>query len=402
MNLRFRARRSSVLGAVVTIAAVVLAACGGSESGSGGSGEPIKVGGMLSYTAAGSNSGPAVEAGAKARFAQFNESGGIGGHQVEFVTTDDALDPAKAPAAMRTLVESDEVVATLGLGSADSAAVQPYLTQNSILSLAGGSSTPLIEAADSPFRLDKPAYDELAGRVVEYAVKTLGKTKIAVAYTPDAVGLPIKDGVERQLREMGMTPVAEVEYSATATNADAQAAQLKDSGAEFVMINHVPSVMAKIFNSAERIGFKPDYGATFAGATPSLPQIMGEALADRIYFGTSFILPDSAEAADFRRYVEAQNGDIHDINTMIGWTNADAVAAVLQKAVTDNGGSLPTAAQVLAAGSDIEIDTAYIRDLTWTGTDRTGPDGSSISKLGPGGSYVEADAFKPNPFVSGA
>jgi branched-chain amino acid transport system substrate-binding protein len=403
MNLRSRVRRASALGAVVVAAALVAAACGGSGSGSsGGSGDPIKVGGMLSYTAAGSNSGPALEVGAKARFAQINEGGGVGGHQLEFVTADDALDPAKAPAAMRTLVESEEVVAVLGIGSADGAAVQPYLAQNSVLALAGGSSTPLINAEGSTYRLDKPTYDELAGRVVDYAVKTLGKQKIAVAYTPDAVGLPIKEGVERQLKSLGMAPVAEVEYSSTATNADAQAAQLKDSGADFVMINHVPSVMAKIFNSAERIGYKPTYGATFAGATPSLPQVMGDTLADRIYFGTSFMLPDSPEAADFRKYVEAQNGDIHDINTMIGWVNADAVAAVVAKAVQDNGGEVPTPEQVFAASSDITIDTPYLKDLTWTATDRTGPDGASITKLAPGGSYVEADAYKPNPFNSGA
>lgn len=400
MNLRSRFRRASALGAVVMAAALVATACG-SGSDAGGAADPIKVGGMLSYTAAGSNSGPALEVGVKARFAQLNEKGGIGGHQLEFATADDALDPAKAPAAMRTLVESEEVVAVLGIGSADGAAVQPYLSQNSVLALAGGSSTPLINAEGSTYRLDKPTYDEIAGRVVNYAVKTLGKKKIAVAYTPDAVGLPIKEGVERQLKTMGMAPVAAVEYSSTATNADAQAAQLKDSGADFVMINHVPSVMAKIVNSAERIGYKPAYGSTFAAATPSLHQVMGDTLADRIYFGTSFMLPDSAQAADFRRYVQAQNGDIHDINTMIGWVNADAVAAVIAKAVQGNGGKVPAPDQVLAASSDITINTPYLKDLTWTATDRTGPDGASITKLAPGGAFVEADAYKPNPFTSG-
>ncbi|GAA2862769.1 ABC transporter substrate-binding protein [Pseudonocardia halophobica] len=403
MNLRSRVRRASALGAVAVAASLLVAACGGGDSGSGtgGSGDPIKVGAMLSYTANGSNSGPALEVGAKARFAQINEAGGIGGHQVQLVTADDALDPAKAPAAMRTLVEGEGVVASIGNGSADGAAIQSYLAQNNVLSLPGGASSALIQGDATTFRLDKPGYDEMTGRVVDYAVKTLGKTRIAIAYTPDAVGLPVKEGAERQLKALGLAPVAEVEYSASATNADAQAAQLKESDADFVMINHVPSVMAKIFNSAERIGYKPVYGATFAGATPSLPQIMGDTLADRIFFATSFILPDSPEAADFRKYVEAQKGDIHDSNVMIGWVNADAVAAVLQKAVQDNNGEVPTAEQVNAAADDVLINTPYLKDLHWTATDRTGPNGSAITKLAPGGQYVEVDGYKPNPFVAG-
>lgn len=393
---RRRLRRLMASGAVVLSATSLVSACGSSASSAGSSDGDLVVGGMLSFTAAGSNSGPALTKGAKARFDQINAAGGIDGHKVKFVTQDDALDPAKAPAAMRTLVESKGVLSTLGGGGADSAAVQPYLAAHQIFSLNGGSSTQLISSKDSTFRLDKPTYEELAARDVEYAVKTLGFKKIAVAYTPDDVGEPIKAGTEEELAKFGLKPVAEVSYSPTATNADAQAAKLKASGAQFVVINSVPSIMSLVFKSAQAIGYKPWYGATFAGATPSLPQIMGDSLANRILFATSFVLPDSKEAADFRKWVKAAGGDINDTNTMIGWVGADATVAVLTQAVKAAGGKVPTAAQVVEASENVTVNDNYLK-LTWSKDDWTGPDSSSIIKLTTGGKYVLLDPDKPNP-----
>lgn len=398
--IRF-SRRHAALVAVGVSVSLLAAGCASGDSGTGGgegSKAPLVLGLQSSYTAAGSNPGPAVEAGITARLALENEKGGIDGHEIILEAVDDALDPAKAPAAIRTLVEDENVLAVTISGSASAASVQPYLAENGVLTVPGGPSTQLISPPGSTVRLTKSTYDELAARNVEYAVNELGFEKIGIAFTPDAVGIPARDGAIAELENLGLTPVAVVEYSPGATNADAQVAQLKAAGAEFVIINHIPSVISLVFRSAERINYTPTYGATFAAANPSLHEIMGDSLAGKIIFATSGILPDSDEASDFRKYVESETeASIYDSDVMSGWVAADAQVEVLKKAVADADGEVPTREQVLAAATDIEIDTNYVPGITWSETDYTGPNLSRIIGFEQGGKFVEIDAAKENP-----
>jgi branched-chain amino acid transport system substrate-binding protein len=404
-----RRRRASVLALTAGICLLVSACSSSSSGGSSGSsdtsstsggssskGGDIEVGGMLSITAAGSNSGPALVKGANARFAQVNAAGGIDGHMIKLNVADDQLDPAKAPSVMRTLVESKHVLATIGTGSADGAAVQPYLKQMQVLGVPGGSSTSLIAAPGSTYRLDKPDYFELAARDVQYAVQVMHKKKVAVAYTDDAVGQPVLAGVKAELAKLGMKTVAVVKFSPTDTSVSTQAAKLKASGADFVVINHVPSVMSLIFKADDSLGYKPDYGATFAGENPSIIQVMGKSLNNRIIFATSFPVPTSSAAADFRTWVAKGGGDISDANTLIGWTNADAVVAVMEQAVKAAGG-VPSHAQVMAAASNITIKDNYIPGATWTKTGFYGPHAASIDMLNSAGKFVKVQGVEPAP-----
>lgn len=353
---------------------------------------------MVSITAPGDNYGPGVVKGIKARFAQANQRGEVDGYTLKLEVADTQLDPAKAPAAMRTLVESKKVIATLGSISSEAAAVAPYLESKQMLTIPTGNATALIASDTSPFRFALPLIDELMARDIDYAVNTLGLTKIGIASTPDVIGDAVLTGARKELKRLGLKEVAAVEYSSTATNADTQAAKLKAAGAEFVVLNHVAPVISLLIKSADKIGFKPVYGATYAAANPALPEIVGRGvLDDRIYFATSLVMPDSPEATDYRTFVEKQGGDPSNGNTLAGWTVADAMVATLTAAAKSSGSKALTPAQVLKAATDLSVDDAYVPDLTWSDKDRTGPDQSRIVKLTNGNRFVEVDPLKPNP-----
>ncbi|MCE3551114.1 ABC transporter substrate-binding protein [Pseudonocardia sp. RS11V-5] len=390
-------RRGRLWGAAVGAAAsLVLAACGGgSGSGSGDATGDLVIGASLAMTGPNAAAGNA-RFGIQGRFDQVNEQGGIQGHKIVLKIGDDQLDPAVAPGVARTLVENDEVLGTGFAGSAVSASVVPYLTAQKVLAIPSNGSTDLIKDPGSTYRLFIPSYGDLAAHIVDYAVKDLGKTKIAVAYTPDAVGNPMLEGTRSELARLGMAPVAEVSFSAKATSAAAQAAQLKASGADFVVLNHVPAVASVLMQANEQIGYQPAYGSTFALAQPALTKIMGAQLDDRIYFATGYIDPDSDAAADFRKYVGAAGGDIHNTDVMTGWAAADTYVEVLKKAVADAGGNTPTRAQVLAATDDLVIDTPYVRGVHWTADNHAGMKQARITKL-VGGQFQQVEDFTPVP-----
>lgn len=382
--------------AVALAAGIALAGCGTSDDAAGSESGDLIVGAMVALTGPGASSGTGEVAGANARFAQVNAAGGIDGHQIVLESADDQLDPAKAPAAARTLVESKNVLALGMSGSADSAAILPYLAAKDVLSVPTSGSTPLIEPPESTFREFVPSYGELGAAVTEYAVKELGKKRIAVAYTPDAVGEPTLAGVKAVLKKLDLPLVASVSFSASATSAAAQAAKLKESDADFVVLIHVAATASVLMKSAEQIGYQPTYGSAFPLANPTLTDIMGSALDGRIYFATPYNTPDSDEAKDFREWAGKAKADIHDTNVMSGWVNGDVLVEVLTRAVDLADGKVPSREQVLAAATDITIDTPYVRGVTWSDTERSGTKEAQILAL-TNGTFTSARGFETVP-----
>lgn len=393
MSMSFHSRRLFLNMAAAITGAALLAACG---SSSGTSDDTIVIGGHNAITGPSAISGTTFD-GVKARVKVLNDAGGINGMKIKLKIADDKLDPAAAPGAVRSLTNDKDVKIICCGGSATSAAVLPFLKQQKILSIAASGSDSLIADADSPYRLVVPDYSRLTAQVVKYAVEELGATKVAIAYTPDAVGEPTLKGAKDELKRLGMKPVAEVSYSPTATSLAAQAAELKASGADFVVVNHVASVASVLIKANERLGFKPNYGATWAMGTPALADILGTELDGRIYFSTPFLLPDSDEAAEYRDAVaQIKGADYKNTNVMLGWTLADGMVALLEKAVEDNGGKAPTREQVLEAANGLTVETAFIKQLSWSAKDFSGSEQAQITKMS-GGEFVGVGDFEALP-----
>jgi branched-chain amino acid transport system substrate-binding protein len=87
----------------------------------------IKIGNTIPY------SGPASATSAIAKseaayFKMLNEQGGVNGRKIEFLSLDDAYNPAKTVEQVRRLVEEDQVLAIFSIGGTPTnAAVQRYL-----------------------------------------------------------------------------------------------------------------------------------------------------------------------------------------------------------------------------------------------------------------------------------
>jgi ABC-type branched-subunit amino acid transport system substrate-binding protein len=382
---------------LVAAAALALASCGGAADGSGEGSGDIVVGAMVAMTGPNSSEGQTNVNGQLARFNQVNEEGGIDGHKIVLKIGDDQLDPAKAPGVARQLVESDKVLAVLGAGSADSYAILPYLAQKKVLAIPGGGATSLITESPTSYRQVIPGYDLLAAASVKYAIEELGAERVAIAYTPDAVGEPTRDGAVAMLEQHDMEPVAEVEFSATATNASSQAAKLKSANADFVVLIHTPAVSTVMIKAAEQIGFKPTWLSAFPLAQTALPEIMGDALDGRIFFSTHKPMPDSEDAADFKKYCDEIEGcDYTNGTTMTGYLAADAFVEVVTAAVEANGGDVPSPEQVLAATDGLTIDTPVNKGITWTSDQFTGATQAQMMGL-EDGVYSSVQDFQPLP-----
>src|SRR4051794_6614935 len=120
-------RNGLLVAALAAATALVLAACGGgtgsssaASSGSGSpssgpapTGSPITIGVISSLSGSQASSSNQADTVAPAWAAWVNANGGINGHPVKIISEDDGGDPAKAQAAEKKLVDSDNVLAIL-------------------------------------------------------------------------------------------------------------------------------------------------------------------------------------------------------------------------------------------------------------------------------------------------
>ncbi len=217
----------------------------------------------------GPQTGPAALWGAVARgtdcyFKMINDEGGINGRKLKLLIRDDGYQPPRTKAEVKKLVEGDGVFGFVGgVGTAPGMAVKQYLIDNKIpwVSPAAGST----HWAYPPNRYifsTYPLYSIEAAVLVDYAVKTLKKKKIAIFYQNDDYGKVGLYGAQLAMEKHGLKLAAEVSAEITDTDLSSQALKLKKSGADVVLLWVLPKHGAIILGTSAKVGFKPQFMTT--------------------------------------------------------------------------------------------------------------------------------------------
>jgi branched-chain amino acid transport system substrate-binding protein len=227
-------------------------------SAAGAGDNEIRIGNTMPY------SGPASAYGTigkviSAYFDKVNAEGGINGRKVKFISYDDAYNPAKTVELTRTLVEEDRVLLIFAsLGTAPSAAVQPYLNSKKVpqLFVASGASM-WDQPHEFPWTMGfQPSYQTEAHIYAQYLLENHPHGKIAVLYQDDGFGKDYVKGLKDGLG--GKIPiVAEAPYKVTDTTIDAQITKLKASGADIFFDVTTPKFAVMAIRRTAELGWKP-------------------------------------------------------------------------------------------------------------------------------------------------
>jgi ABC-type branched-subunit amino acid transport system substrate-binding protein len=226
----------------------------------------------------GPQTGPAALWGAVARgtgcyFEMINAEGGIHGRKINYFLRDDGYMPPRTKAIAKELLEDKQVFAfAAGVGTAPGMAVKKYLDANKVpwVGPATGSS----HWAFPPTRYlfaDYPLYIDEAAILVNYAVKTLKKKRIAFFYQNDDYGKEGLAGAEYALEKLGMKLVASVSVEPLDTDLSSHCMKLKEANPDCVLMWLLPKHGAIILGTAAKLGFNPQWMTT---STLSDTQIM--------------------------------------------------------------------------------------------------------------------------------
>jgi branched-chain amino acid transport system substrate-binding protein len=129
------------------VATFLVAACGSTGGGNGGTnansyaGKTIKLGAILSLTGAGGVYGPQSKNGAMLAVKQINAAGGVNGAMIDLTVEDDTSDKAVASQKAQTLIQQNQVIALLGPTLSNSAVGVHPLAESLKTPVLGVSNT---------------------------------------------------------------------------------------------------------------------------------------------------------------------------------------------------------------------------------------------------------------------
>jgi ABC-type branched-subunit amino acid transport system substrate-binding protein len=259
------------------MAAFTATSCGGSDSSSsqgaasgdikcnkdqetaGVSDDAIKIGNTVPYSGPASVVGKAVVEGNKLAVKRANADGGVQGHQIDFKYYDDGFEPDRAVTNVRRLIDRDQVfLISGGSGTTTHLAAAPIIDQEGIPAIGPYAPATTIGTMDNPHIWSIwTNYDAELEVVGGYAIDH-GSEKFGILRLTGDVGDSAKRGLEEAIKAKGKGEiVGDVESSATATDFSGIAQQLKKSGADTVVLAHIPSLAGDALAAMHRIGYQP-------------------------------------------------------------------------------------------------------------------------------------------------
>jgi branched-chain amino acid transport system substrate-binding protein len=305
----------------------------------------IRIGNTMPY------SGPASAYGTigkviSAYFDKINAEGGINGRKINFISYDDAYNPAKTVELTRKLVEEDRVLLVFAsLGTAPSAAVQPYLNSKKVpqLFIASGASM-WDQPHEFPWTMGfQPSYQTEAHIYAQYLLENHPHGKIAVLYQDDGFGKDYLKGLKDGLG--GKIPiVAEAPYKVTDPTIDAQLTKLKASGADIFFDVTTPKFAVMAIRRTAELGWKPVHIIpTVSESVSAVMQPAGPQNSEGLLSaGYSFEGDDPAAASDpvyrdFAAFMERYVPSASKANSLsvFGYVIAKAMVEVLARCGDD-------------------------------------------------------------------
>jgi len=217
----------------------------------------------------GPQTGPAAPWGAVARgtgvyFQMINDEGGINGRKIEYSMFDDGYNPAKTKAGVKELQEGKGMFGwASGVGTACGLAVKDYLMEKKIpwVGPAAGSLNWITPPQKYLFAV-YPLYYTEAQILTRYAVKNLGKKKVAIAYQNDDYGKNGIQGAEKELAKHGMKVVSQVPVEQADTDMKPHVMEFKKVDADVVLLWVTPTHAVRIIGTAAAMQFKPQWMST--------------------------------------------------------------------------------------------------------------------------------------------
>lgn len=328
----------------VSLAISLLSSCAGeSDEGestvNGVSDSEIVIGSFADLSGPAALLGLDAVNGARLRFDEINEAGGIHGRKIRFIVEDTQYQLPKAIQAVNKLVNRDKIFAMfLGLGTPmNNAVMQTLFDANvpNIFPISGGRQM-VVPFRSLMFTARGVYYDEIRAGV-RYFVEERGAESICVMYQDSDYGNEILDAATDQAAEMGVEIAAVSGHKATDTEFTASVLRVRNSGCKTVMLGTIYKDTILIFEAARKIGWDD---VSFVGQNASYSRAVasaesGAAEGYYAFVHIAVVYGDDDMSEDVARWYKSYTdtfGSEPGYAAVEGYRNADILGVALQNA----------------------------------------------------------------------
>lgn len=256
-------------------------------------------------------------------FKWSNETNALKGWKINYVVYDDGYEPARSVAVTRRLVEENKIFALAApVGTAQTQAVIPYAKEIGLpmVGPVGGASALFTELLSFPLL---PDYGWSAASNVDYALKALGVSRVALLWENDELGRSAKRGFELYLEGAKKQAVESIPFEVRNTDFTPHIRRLVNAKADVVILFGSNSNLAAALKSADRIGFEAKWMAPFFTADPTTRKLAGS-LLDGVYF-SSWLMPVTSNDPEIKTYRDSiakyYASDPVGVFGLNGWSN---------------------------------------------------------------------------------
>ncbi len=208
--------------------------------------------------------------GAEFAVEEINAAGGIAGKKIALTTEDTGASSTDALNAMNRIIESKPLVIMSSMISPHVFAQTDSVNKSETPFIVGATNAK-VTAQGSKWLFRTHAHDgQLADLIPEYLVKSLKKTKPGILVVADDYGLGASKGIQAALSKLNVTPVAMASYAPSDKDMTAQLLEIKDKGADSLILFGRPSDITLVLKQMGDLGIK----LTTIGNTSIVAQTM--------------------------------------------------------------------------------------------------------------------------------
>lgn len=338
-----------ILGTMSVATAAFLAGAGIAAAGNapGVTDTEIKIGNTNPY------SGPAssystIGKSIAACFNEVNDTGGINGRKINWISYDDGYSPPKTKEQIRKLVERDKVALTFQtLGTPTNSAVHKYMNKKKVphLFVATGA-TKWGQPDKYPWTMGfQPNYQTIGAIFGNYILQNHPNGKVAVLYQNDDYGKDYVIGAKRAMGDKYATMVVKEEsYEVTDPTVASQIISLANSGADVFINISIPKFAAQAIKKMDDIGWKPthllnDVAASIKSTYEPAGAEKSKGIISVVYLKdpTEAEWKDDAEMKQWRAFMDKYypDGDRANAFNVYGWAVCSLMIDTLKRAGDD-------------------------------------------------------------------
>ena len=261
------AARSVVVTGLAGVVAMVVGACGSSDSGTAsGSSEkgPITIGMSLPLTGPVADRAKPGYEGYRYWVDELNAKGGMLGRQVKLKVLDDGFDQKTAISDYTKLIGQDKVDLVLGTFSSDlNLAVAPIAERYDYVYVEpSGGADEIFERGFKKLFFAQPAttkkLPEQFVKMIEAAPEGERPKTVAYVTVEDPNTTQLEKILKQDLEALGLKTVHAETYAADASNFDSIANGVKQAKPDLVVSGSIAQDGIQLIRSFQKLGFSPD------------------------------------------------------------------------------------------------------------------------------------------------